>query len=129
MTPYAFRRSHRAAAGHQYKIWFIATEGESLREGFPEVGGIKTCSVKVVRGSLCYCSPWVFSMKITLESELKFCPVRIICWPPRTEQPSISCFSTRGSSWAERWAEAEKERDTAEEEIRDSLWPCHDFED
>lgn len=49
-------------------------------------------------------SPWVFSMKTTLESELKFCPVRIICWPPRTEQLSMSCFSTMGSSWAERWA-------------------------
>lgn len=49
-------------------------------------------------------SPWFFSMKMTLESELKFCPVRIICWPPRTEQLSMSCFSTMGSSCAERWA-------------------------
>lgn len=48
--------------------------------------------------------PCVFSIKMTLESELKFCPVRIICWPPRTEQLSMSCFSTMGSSWAERWA-------------------------
>lgn len=49
-------------------------------------------------------SPWVFSTNMTFESELKFCPVRIICWPPRTEQLSRSCFSTMGSSWAERWA-------------------------
>ncbi len=49
-------------------------------------------------------SPCVFSIKMTLESELKFCPVRIICWPPRTEQLSMSCFSTMGSSCAERWA-------------------------
>lgn len=49
-------------------------------------------------------SPWFFSMKMTLESELKFCPVRIICWPPRTEHLSMSCFSTMGSSCAERWA-------------------------
>lgn len=49
-------------------------------------------------------SPWFFSRKMTLESELKFCPVRIICWPPRTEQLSMSCFSTMGSSCADRWA-------------------------
>lgn len=48
--------------------------------------------------------PWVFSMKITFESALKFWPVRIICWPPRTEQASMSCFSTMGSSWADLWA-------------------------
>lgn len=47
-------------------------------------------------------SPWDFSIKTTLESELKFCPVRIICWPPRTEQWSVSCFSTMGSSCADR---------------------------
>lgn len=53
-------------------------------------------------------SPWVFSIKMTLESELKFCPVKIICWPPRTEQLSMSCFSTIGSSWADRWAVGRK---------------------
>lgn len=49
-------------------------------------------------------SPCVFSENITLESDVKFCPVRTICWPPSTEQRSRSCLSTAGSSWAERWA-------------------------
>lgn len=71
----------------------VLTSNESVRERY-------CCEVHSVMSS----PPWVFSMKTTLESELKLCPVRIICWPPRTEQPSMSCFSTKGSSCAERWA-------------------------
>lgn len=48
--------------------------------------------------------PEVFSVNTTLDSAVKFCPVRIICCPPYTRQLSISCLSTIGSSWADLWA-------------------------
>lgn len=43
-------------------------------------------------------------MNTTLDSAVKFCPVRIICCPPYTRQLSMSCLSTIGSSWADLWA-------------------------
>lgn len=41
---------------------------------------------------------------MTLDSEVKFWPLRIICSPPRTEQWSTSWRSTAGCSWADLWA-------------------------
>lgn len=49
-------------------------------------------------------SPCVFSKKMTLDSEVKFWPLRTICSPPRTEQWSTSWRSTAGCSWADLWA-------------------------
>ena len=48
--------------------------------------------------------PGAFSTKMTLESCRKLCPDRTIFFPPRTGQLAALCFSTRGSSWADRWA-------------------------
>lgn len=48
--------------------------------------------------------PGAFSTKMTLESCRKLWPDRTILFPPRTGQLATLCFSTRGSSWADRWA-------------------------
>lgn len=56
----------------------------------------------------------VFSVNTTLDSAVKFCPVRIICWPPYTRQLSMSCLSTMGSSWADRWAVGKRMRSHGE---------------
>ena len=48
--------------------------------------------------------PGAFSTKMTLESCRKLWPDRTIFFPPRTGQLAALCFSTRGSSWADRWA-------------------------
>lgn len=74
-----------------------------------------TPQIKKKRWSLSYGArkalwPVVFSVNTTLDSAVKFCPVRIICWPPYTRQLSMSCLSTMGSSWADRWAVGERKR-------------------
>lgn len=60
-----------------------------------------------------YSLPCALSTNTTLESCWKLCPLRSICSPPEAQQLSMLCLSTRGSSWAERWAageERERER-------------------
>lgn len=54
--------------------------------------------------------PCVFSENITLESYVKFFPVRSICCPPSTEHRSRFCVFTKGISWAECWAEKKKKK-------------------
>lgn len=48
--------------------------------------------------------PGAFSTKMTLESCRKLWPDSTILFPPSTGQLAALCFSTRGSSWADRWA-------------------------
>ncbi len=63
---------------------------------------IKTSMTKPLAAE--FYSPCVFSKKMTLDSDEKFWPLRIICGPPRTEQWSTSWRSTVGCSWADLWA-------------------------
>lgn len=72
--------------------------------------------LEVLRPSISKDVPGAFSTKMTLESCRKLWPDRTILFPPWTAQLAALCFSTRGSSWADRWAvwgqESQREEDT-----------------